>query len=532
MSETTTITPTPVLEIPTTLRSLIEALVFAAQEPLTVKQIQSMYAVEGVNGDARKIEQEEISRLVEGLNEEYASSERPYRITQVAGGYQFATLPVYADWLGKLYKEQARRKLSQASTESLAIIAYRQPITKPEIESIRGVNCDYVLKTLLEKDMVTIVGRATTVGRPLLYGTTKDFLKHFGLNDISDLPRPREIQEILGESQFESERRMLEAQQGLQEKKEEDFKSRLPHIPKRKPALDDEVKIIPKKRVHDLKVEPDEKGHEVPGDSSTTASVAQEPTDETRPVVKSEDEPKTLQPLAEGMAPPSEIIIQPQAFLTTENIEPEPTEHAEEPEAAAEESASSVEEAPLATEPADIEPLAGEPTSLEDENPPTLEVIASAEVADATPTETSEEIIPEEAAALQGQAPVQEVGSAPVEGTVEEAQTEEASVSEREALPEEPVMLSPASEEKEPEITESHTPETERPVESVEQVEAKVEGTAQVLPPIIEEQPKPVLRPESAPASRPRSTAAAPHPRSRWQSWKEKIQGFIKKLFA
>jgi segregation and condensation protein B len=250
-----------VLALPSTLKALIEALIFAAKEPLTVKQIQSMYEGEESDGKDRRIDQAEIVSIVEELNKEYEAAQRPYRILTLAGGYQFATLPDYAEWLGRLYKEQARRKLSQSSVETLAIVAYCQPIPKPEIEAIRGVNCDYVLKTLLEKELVTIVGRAPTPGRPLLYGTTKEFLKHFGLNDVSDLPRPREIEEILGESQFEAERRMLEAPQGLLEakKEEEDFKSRLPHIPKRKPELDETVKIVPKRKRRELKIRAEEK---------------------------------------------------------------------------------------------------------------------------------------------------------------------------------------------------------------------------------------------------------------------------------
>ena len=180
---------------------------------------------------------------------------------QIAGGYQFATLSDYAGWLGKLYKEQGRRKLSQSGVETLAIIAYKQPIAKAEVEKIRGVNCDYVLKSLLEKELLTVTGRAETVGRPLLYGTTREFLKHFGLNDITDLPRPREIEEILGESQFETERRMLEAQAGAEQarKEQEDFKSRLPHIPKKKSELDaKDVEIVPHKKIREIKIMPAE----------------------------------------------------------------------------------------------------------------------------------------------------------------------------------------------------------------------------------------------------------------------------------
>ena len=243
------------LKIPTTLKALIEALIFAAQEPLSLNQIRSIYQGDNVRGDESKhIEPEAVRQIITDLNKEYARHDRPYRIVQIAGGYQFATLSDYAGWLGKLYKEQGRRKLSQSGVETLAIIAYKQPIAKAEVEKIRGVNCDYVLKSLLEKELLTVTGRAETVGRPLLYGTTREFLKHFGLNDITDLPRPREIEEILGESQFETERRMLEAQAGAEQarKEQEDFKSRLPHIPKKKSELEArDVEIVPhKKELH------------------------------------------------------------------------------------------------------------------------------------------------------------------------------------------------------------------------------------------------------------------------------------------
>jgi segregation and condensation protein B len=259
MEEQTIIEKTE-LQIPTTLKALIEALIFAAQEPLSVSQIRSIYQGESArNSELKQIESESIRQIVSDLNKEYEKHGRPYRIVQIAGGYQFATLSSYAEWLGKLYKEQGRRKLSQSGVETLSIIAYKQPITKAEIEKIRGVNCDYVLKTLLEKELLTVTGRAESVGRPLLYGTTKEFLKHFGLNDITDLPRPREIEEILGESQFETERRMLEAQASAEQaqKEQEDFKSRLPHIPKKKTELGEkEVEIVPRKSTREIRIMP------------------------------------------------------------------------------------------------------------------------------------------------------------------------------------------------------------------------------------------------------------------------------------
>jgi segregation and condensation protein B len=258
--EEQTIIEKPELQIPTTLKALIEALIFAAQEPLSVGQIRTVYQGESPkNTESRQIEPESIRQIVSDLNKEYEKHLRPYRIVQIAGGYQFATLSSYAEWLGKLYKEQGRRKLSQSGVETLSIIAYKQPIAKADIEKIRGVNCDYVLKTLLEKELLTVTGRAESVGRPLLYGTTKEFLKHFGLNDITDLPRPREIEEILGESQFETERRMLEAQAGAEQaqKEQEDFKSRLPHIPKKKSELDgNEVEIVPRMSTREIRIMP------------------------------------------------------------------------------------------------------------------------------------------------------------------------------------------------------------------------------------------------------------------------------------
>jgi segregation and condensation protein B len=111
-----------------------------------------------------------------------------------------------------MMKERSRRKLSVSALESLAVIAYKQPVTKPELEAIRGVNADYVIRSLLERNLITIVGRAATPGRPLLYGTTKEFLKHFGLHDLSDLPKPREIDELLEEAEFEVEKKLIREQ--------------------------------------------------------------------------------------------------------------------------------------------------------------------------------------------------------------------------------------------------------------------------------------------------------------------------------
>ena len=260
MTEDQTTIEKAALVVPTTFKALVEALIFAAKEPLSINQVRSIYQGENIRDEtSRHIEPDLVRQIIADLNKEYTRQDRPYRIVQIAGGYQFATLSDYSEWLGKLYREQGRRKLSQSGVETLAIIAYKQPVTKAEVEKIRGVNCDYVLKNLLEKELLTITGRAESVGRPLLYGTTREFLQHFGLNDITDLPRPREIEEILGESQFETERRMLEAQAGAEQarKEQEEFKSRLPHIPKKKSDLEEkDVEILQNKKIREIRIVP------------------------------------------------------------------------------------------------------------------------------------------------------------------------------------------------------------------------------------------------------------------------------------
>jgi len=191
-------------------RDIIEALLFATDEPLSVRQVIDIFGILEEGEKPANITPDEVLGAVEELNGEYERTGRTVRIVKVAGGYQFATKPEYAHWLGKMLREKSKRKLSPSALETLAVIAYKQPVTKPEIETIRGVNADYVLHTLLERSLVAIVGRAATPGRPLLYGTTKEFLKHFGVNDLSDLPKPREIDDLMAEAEFEVEKRMLQ----------------------------------------------------------------------------------------------------------------------------------------------------------------------------------------------------------------------------------------------------------------------------------------------------------------------------------
>ena len=161
------------------IKQIIEALIFATDKPLPLNQIDEV-----LDGIGPKI----INGKINELNAEYEKDERPYRIKEIAGGFVVATIAELADWLKKLYKTQVSEKLSSPALETLSIIAYKQPITKPSIEAIRGVNVDGVLKTLLERGIVKISGRKDTAGRPFIYSTTKEFLKHFGLGSLKELP--------------------------------------------------------------------------------------------------------------------------------------------------------------------------------------------------------------------------------------------------------------------------------------------------------------------------------------------------------
>jgi segregation and condensation protein B len=300
------------------VKQIIEALLFASDEPVTLQMLRIVF--DDVNRDVPEGEKttannEEIRAIVEALNAEYEESNRAYRIQQLAGGYVFATDKKFATWVGRLFKEKARRKLSQTAVETLAIIAYKQPITKSEVEFIRGVNADYIMKTLLEKNLATIVGRAHGPGRPLLYGTTPDFLKHFGLNEISDLPKPREIEELLGETELEVEKRMLADQQEIEFKGKSEEKpdpnSRAPHIPRKKSKLQEPPKEDAGKTIVERLVppQPKEKGlDEVESESMTEAPeeiVFDQPT--TVPIdMKPESIGETAPSLAEE-SPQAEI---------------------------------------------------------------------------------------------------------------------------------------------------------------------------------------------------------------------------------
>jgi len=187
--------------------SVVESLIFSSDDVITAPEI--VKAIKGIDGEDTPVTIEDIENCVDQLNEKYDSQNISFKILRISNGYLFATQKEYAKYVGYLSSEKSKRRLSQAALETLSIIAYKQPLTKPELESIRGVSSDYILNTLLEKNLITISGRAETVGRPLLYSTTSEFLKYFGLNKLSDLPKPREMEEIMNDEDFIEQKRKI-----------------------------------------------------------------------------------------------------------------------------------------------------------------------------------------------------------------------------------------------------------------------------------------------------------------------------------
>jgi segregation and condensation protein B len=168
---------------------VVEALLFASEGPLTTKKIREVFPEIGTEGT--------IKKLIGEIDEKYATQNSPYKIIELAGGFQIVTRDEFSPWIVKLYKSRGQARLTRKGLETLAIIAYKQPITKLEVEKIRGVNADGVIRTLAERNLITVSGREKAPGNPLLYGTTNYFLEYFGLKDISHLPKLKEIDELL-----------------------------------------------------------------------------------------------------------------------------------------------------------------------------------------------------------------------------------------------------------------------------------------------------------------------------------------------
>jgi len=181
-----------------TLTNILEALLFSAQKPLSLAEVTA--AIRAAEGDEEsapneyaKVREPEVAAALEQLKIEYVQQGRAFQLVEKADGWQLATDPRYASWVRQLFPGPKPARLTAPALETLAIIAYRQPITRADVEAVRGVNIDGVLQTLMERGLVKISGRADIPGRPLLYETTQFFLEHFGLRNLDELPNAEEL---------------------------------------------------------------------------------------------------------------------------------------------------------------------------------------------------------------------------------------------------------------------------------------------------------------------------------------------------
>ena len=177
------------------LKSILESVLFVNERPIMVEEICQ----------ALDLEKSQVISLIEDLKNDYEQRGSGICLVSVAGGYQMCTSPANAEWIKKLYKERFKHRLSAASLEILSIIAYKQPVTRLEMESIRGVNCDQVVRGLTNLGLIKIKGRKDSPGRPLIYGTTTEFLERFGLKDLNSLPPLKEFYEADLEFERKSE---------------------------------------------------------------------------------------------------------------------------------------------------------------------------------------------------------------------------------------------------------------------------------------------------------------------------------------
>jgi segregation and condensation protein B len=178
------------------LKSAVEALIFASERPITVEQIKKVLG---------GMDTLSVNQIITELKNDYQAQNRGLRIIEIAGGFQMATCSDFAPLLKKLFKNRYSDKLSKPALESLAIIAYKQPLTKSEIESLRNVNVDGVMKSLVEKNLIRICGRKKIPGRPFVFGTTREFLEHFGLKSLQDLPKMEDFTVLAQEKEAQTD---------------------------------------------------------------------------------------------------------------------------------------------------------------------------------------------------------------------------------------------------------------------------------------------------------------------------------------
>lgn len=177
-------------------RAALEAILMTADRPLKPQAIIDPLNLLGSNPDTTNpepINQDTVDQAVDALNKEYESTNRSFRIERVAAGYRIMTLPDFAPVVAAMHRARAGTRLTRTQLETLSIIAYRQPVTRAELENIRGVSCGDIVRALMDRQLVKITGRAEVLGRPMLYGTTQRFLDTFGLANLKDLPKPEEL---------------------------------------------------------------------------------------------------------------------------------------------------------------------------------------------------------------------------------------------------------------------------------------------------------------------------------------------------
>lgn len=193
---------------PATLTPIIEALIFVSDQPINASAIVQAINLQQEASGEPLVTEADVQPALGQLVKKYAEETFPFEIKAVSGGYQFYTKPAFHPYLKQAALQKHKKRLTKAALETLAIVAYRQPITKAEVEFIRGVNCDYAIQKLLDRKLLSILGRSDAVGRPLLYGTSPFFMEYFGLNDVSDLPKLKEFA-ALAEDHLEMFRQQL-----------------------------------------------------------------------------------------------------------------------------------------------------------------------------------------------------------------------------------------------------------------------------------------------------------------------------------
>lgn len=174
------------------MKQHIEALIFASPQPIPLTELKSVLD-EALQSD---ISEAEIQSSLTATREQFHQELYPFELVEIAGGYQFLTKGAYHNTVAIHLKQTTKKRLSQAALETLALVAYKQPVSKSELEEIRGVSCDYALQKLLEKELVAIAGRSEGPGRPLLYATTDKFMDYLGINSLNDLPKPKDFKEV------------------------------------------------------------------------------------------------------------------------------------------------------------------------------------------------------------------------------------------------------------------------------------------------------------------------------------------------